>query len=168
MADPVTLPSVYLKRVDGSVASYSAAECERILGHLAASGVAGTAQTTSNGSEIFFWAASPYLLIADLGWQVGRRMSEMFVVAVDVDQPLGLRFQSDEGYYDLQTALQMAGWSGGGVLDPIALLEQVHMTMYRSPLDLGQYATNAGTEEDGVPLVVFGGVNNRPAEILRL
>ena len=105
MADPATLPSVYLKRADGSLVTYSSAECETLLAHLEAANQAGSAQTTSNGSEIFFWAVSPYLLIADLGWHVGRRMSEMFVIAVDRDMPLELRFQSDEAYVDVETAL---------------------------------------------------------------
>jgi hypothetical protein len=82
--------------VDGSVVGHSEAECETILAHLVAANQAGSAQTTANGSEIFFWAASPYLLIADLGWHVGRRMSELFVIAVDRDRPLELRFQTDE------------------------------------------------------------------------
>ena len=87
MAAPATLPSIYLRRVDGTVVGYSEAECETILAHLVAANQAGYAQTTSNGSEIFFWAASPYLLKADLKWHMRRRMSEMFVIAVDRDMP---------------------------------------------------------------------------------
>jgi hypothetical protein len=57
-----------------------------------------------------------------------------------------------------ETALQMAGWAGGGVLDPIELLEQVHMALYKSSTSMGECAANLGADEDGV---ASGGVWRR-------
>ena len=71
-----------------------------------------------------------YMAVADLGWHVGRRRGEVFVIAVDRDRPLELRCQGDEACVDVVAALQMAGWSGGQVLDPIDLLETAHMALY--------------------------------------
>ena len=92
----------------------------------------------------------------------------MFVIAVDRDQPLELRFQSDEAYVDVFTALQMAGWAGGQVLDPVELLEQAHMALHESSTSIGAYAANLGVDEDGIGLVVYGGGGNRPAQLLRI
>ena len=76
--------------------------------------------------------------------------------------------RSDEAYVDVETALQMAGWAGGQALDPIELLEQVHMALCKSSTSMGEYAANLGTDEDGEPLVVYGGGGNRPAQLLRI
>ena len=169
MADPSTLPSVFLRRVDGSFAEFSNAECEQILAHLTAAGAASTAaQETSNGSQIFFWAASPYLVLADLAWSVGRRMSELFIVAVDRSQPFSLRFQSDDAYYSLQDALAMSGWSGE---DPETLddLKKVYMTVYESEFSIDAYCVNTyDGDEEAVQLVRYGGGGLRPAEIRQL
>ena len=124
MADPNAEPSVFLKMIDGNLVGFSQYELERILAHLAASGVVGS--TRQGASDVWYYAASPYLLLMDLGWNVGRRLSELFQVSLDDTQPFNLRVQSGEAFTDLQGALVASGYGG-------ARVDTVDWLLYTSP-----------------------------------
>jgi hypothetical protein len=58
-------PMTTLRRYDGTSTTYSDAAMELLLAHLLSANSAGC----SDGS-VFFWTASPFLLLADLAFQV--------------------------------------------------------------------------------------------------
>lgn len=159
MSDPNSEPSVFLKRVDGLTVGFSQYELERILSHLAASGVVGS--TRQGSADVWYFAASPYLLLLDLGWNVGRRLSELFQVSLDNTQPFNLRFQNGEAFTDLNGALAASGYSGQRV-ETEEELEKVYMAIYQSQYNgRNKYAQSVGNGES----LVFaqGGADGFPA-----
>ena len=161
MAAADTLPSVYLQRWGSqSPVGYSTAELDQILAHLSAA----STQSTLGYDDVWFAAASPFLLIVDVRWSVNRRLSELFEIAVDRTKPFNLRFVSDEAILDLADALYACGYTGSRVLNP-PQLAGVYMTIYRSQSGTGDYATNVGT---GIQLVADGGGDTQAARIRTL
>ena len=158
MADPRTVPSVSLQRWGSQTpVQYSEAELDLILAHLSAA----STQSTLGYDDVWFAAASPFLLIVDVRWSVNRRLSELFEIAMDRTKPFNLRFVSDESAMDLTEAMTACGYIGGPLLNT-PQLAGVYMTLYRSQTGLGDYATNVG---GGVQLVADGGGDAQPARI---
>ena len=150
MAAADTLPSVYLSRWGTqSPVGYSTADLDQILAHLSAA----STQSTLGYDDVWFAAASPFLLIVDVRWSVNRRLSELFEIAIDRTKPFNLRFVSDEAVLDLTEAMYACGYTGGTLLNP-PQLAGVYMALCRSQSGAGDYATNVGT---GIQLVAAGG-----------
>ena len=161
MAAAETLPSVYLQRWGNqSPISYSTAELDRILAHL----TAASTQSTLGYDDVWFAAASPFLLIVDVRWSVNRRLSELFEIAIDRTKPFNLRFVSDEAVLDLTDAMYACGYTGSALLN-LPQLAGVYMAIYRSQSGAGDYATNVGR---GIQLVAEGGGDNQAARIRSL
>ena len=98
MAAADTLPSVYLQRLGThKPIAYSTADLDQILAHLSAA----STQSTLGYDDVWFAAASPFLLIVDVRWSVNRRLSELFEIAVDRTKPFNLRFVSDDAVLNL-------------------------------------------------------------------
>ena len=146
-----------LTRKDGSVATWTSAELELMLAHLAAAESAGC----ENNEDIFFMASSPFLLIIDLRWTVKRRLAESFQLQEDRALPFNIRLVSSQRCYNLSEALFASGYSGPVVTD----LSVVYMALYESNTQTGTYAQNVGV---GASLVKNEGFGENPAEIKSL
>ena len=147
-----------LVRKDYSTVNWTSNELDQILAYL----TAGRATGCNDGSDIFFMAASPYLLIVDVTFGINRKLTELFDLRTDPTMPFNLRFEQDQVYFSLSDALYACGYTGQPATTSVDLA-RVFMTIYDSRQGLG-FADNIGT---GVQLVAHPG-NPQSAQIRSL
>jgi hypothetical protein len=146
-----------LRRYDGTTTTYAAADMELLLAHLLSANSAGC----SDGS-VFFWAASPYLVLADLAFQVNRRLSELFEAQADPTNPFGLAFSADGQYYTLGEALLACGYAGE-VPQTVSDLSALFMAVYQSAS--GGADSKVLSDATGSSLVATSGSISLPAHL---
>jgi hypothetical protein len=147
-----------LVRKDYSTVNWTSNELDQILAYL----TAGRATGCNDGSDIFFMAASPYLLMVDVTFGINRKLTELFDLRTDPTMPFNLRFEQNQVYYSLADALYACGYTGQAVATS-ADLARVYMALYDSGQGMG-FADNIGT---GVQLVADSG-NPQSAKIRSL
>ena len=146
-----------LQRYSGTSVSSSSADLDSMIAHLTAANAAGC----GDGENIFFMAAAPYPLLMGLNWQINRKFSELFQASFDNNQLFHLRFENEQDYYDLPSALVRCGFAGEPPTDA-GSLPQVYMALFESGFGGAEKAISVG---NGDSLVAFGGTTTEPAHI---
>jgi uncharacterized coiled-coil protein SlyX len=146
-----------LKRYDGTITTYSQADLEQLAGHLELANTVGC----SDGS-VYYFSASPYLVLVDLAFQVNRKLSELFQAQANPDFPFNLAFISDSESYSLQDALLRCAYAGP-LPETADDLPSIFMAIYQSSQGGGnQKAISVGTTTS---LVANPGGAGLPAQI---
>ena len=136
-----------LYRYDGTVRAYTATELSALLTRLIAQG-----QTSCLGNDdvSMIRVDNVGVLLVDVAWVVGRRLSELYIPISDSTMPFGLRWTLlGQGAYTLTQALSGSGYVG---LSTVTDLSTVHMLLFMSAalpyLEAGQLVAEQGYVEN--------------------
>jgi len=136
-----------LYRYDGTVRTYTETELSALLTRLIAQG-----QTSCLGNDdvSMIRVDNVGVLLVDVAWVVGRRLSELYIPVSDSTMPFGLRWTlQGQGAYTLNQALCGAGYAG---LATVVDLSTVHMLLFVSAalpyLEAGQLVAEQGYVEN--------------------
>ena len=114
-----------LYRYDGTVRAYTATELSALLTRMIAQG-----QTSCLGNDdvSMIRVDNVGVLLVDVGWVVGRRLSELYIPVSDSTMPFGLRWTLlGQGAYTLNQALCGASYAG---LATVVDFSTVHMLLF--------------------------------------
>ena len=142
-----------LTRKNGSLLSFSAEELGQAL---AAMRLVGQARAYRASQEICFLNASQGLVIIDISWMVGLRLSETFEARPAPANPFGIAFWADDLLRDVNAALLASGFIGG---IPLTNLAEAHLAYWEIGGE-GSYLLSSN-------LVKFVGVFGQEPAILR-
>ena len=107
---------------DGTVASFTTAELATTLTRLT-----NTNQSYCLGiQDTAHVRVGPNLLVMDVGWTVGKKLREGYIISYDSTFPLGIRLTLGTSHYTLDQALAGASYVGGSVSN----LSEVYMGLH--------------------------------------
>ena len=114
-----------LYRYDGTIRTYTATELSALLTRLIAQ-----RQTSVLGSDdvSIIRVDNVGILLVDVAWVIGRRLSELYTPVSDMTMPFGLRWTlQGQSAYNLTQALSGACYAG---LATVVNLSTVHMLLF--------------------------------------
>ena len=140
---------------DGTILTYTETYLSALLTRLIAQ-----RQTSVLGSDdvSIIRVDNVGILLVDVAWVIGRRLSELYTPVSDMTMPFGLRWTlQGQGAYNLTQALSGAGYAG---LAAVVDLSTVHMLLF----------TGTGLKylEPGQLVVTQGYAENAPARLRML
>jgi hypothetical protein len=126
----------------GVIVDFSDLELAQALSRLEA----GNTRFCAARDDVLFVNTGGGLLLLDVSWHILRRLSEMYIVAVNSTFPFQISFMLNSASFTLTQALAGAGYVRSPIIDQ---LEQVFMAKYGGSAFVGQPGTAGVAGEDG-------------------